>query len=84
VRHHADDFGAVLALVAAGQGVALVPQLAAAQPPAGVRLAQVAARRRTRTTYRRGAGAHPAVGAFVTAIGASTRASLDASAAPRA
>ena len=37
-RHHADDFATVLALVAAGQGVSLVPQLAAAQPPAGVRL----------------------------------------------
>lgn len=37
VRHHADDFAAVLALVAAGQGVALVPQLAVPQlavPPA--------------------------------------------------
>ena len=34
VRHHADDFTAVLALVAAGQGVALVPQLAAGRPPA--------------------------------------------------
>ena len=33
VRHHADDFTAVLALVAAGQGVALVPQLAAEAPP---------------------------------------------------
>ncbi len=27
IRHHADDFATVLALVAAGQGVALVPQL---------------------------------------------------------
>ena len=35
VRHHADDFVAVLALVAAGQGVALVPQLGAEQPPPG-------------------------------------------------
>ncbi len=30
-RHHADDFATVLALVAAGLGVSLVPQLAAAQ-----------------------------------------------------
>ena len=29
IRHHADDFATVLALVAAGQGVALVPQLGA-------------------------------------------------------
>jgi DNA-binding transcriptional LysR family regulator len=72
VRHHADDFAAVLALVAAGQGVSLVPQLAAAQPPAGVRLVPLAARRRIRITYRRGAAGHPAVAACVAAIRAST------------
>ncbi|WP_229074867.1 LysR family transcriptional regulator [Actinoplanes sp. DH11] len=33
VRHRADDFTAVLALVAAGQGVSLVPALALAPPP---------------------------------------------------
>src|SRR5580692_10656037 len=33
IRHHADDFVTVLALVAAGQGVALVPQLGATGPP---------------------------------------------------
>src|SRR6185503_13975220 len=38
VRHHADDFTTVLALVAADQGVAIVPDLAALDPPAGVRL----------------------------------------------
>jgi DNA-binding transcriptional LysR family regulator len=78
IRHHADDFTAVLALVAAGQGVALVPQLAAAQPPAGVRLAPLAVRRQTRIAYRRGAAIHPAVAAFVTAIHASTEAYLGA------
>lgn len=36
VRHHVDDFIAMLALVAAGQGVALIPELAATPPP-GVR-----------------------------------------------
>ncbi|HYN94100.1 MAG TPA: LysR family transcriptional regulator [Pilimelia sp.] len=76
VRHHADDFVTVLALVAAGQGVALVPQLAADKPPPGVRLVPLASRRRTALAYRRGAAAHPAVAACVAAIRASTRAYL--------
>ena len=74
VRHHADDFTTVLALVAAGQGVSLVPQLAVAQPPAGVQLIPLGIRRRTRIAYRQGAAAHPAVAACVAAIHASTRA----------
>jgi DNA-binding transcriptional LysR family regulator len=76
VRHHADDFVAVLALVAAGQGVALVPQLAAAQPPPGVRLLPLPASRRTRLAYRRGAGAHPAIAACAEALRRSTAAYL--------
>ena len=77
VRHHADDFAAVLALVAAGQGVSIVPQLAAAQPPAGVRLIPLAIRRRTRITYRQGAAIHPAVAACVAAIRTATDAYLE-------
>jgi DNA-binding transcriptional LysR family regulator len=76
VRHYADDFVAVLALVAAGQGVALVPQLAAAQPPPGVRLLPLPAARRTRLGYRRGAGAHPAIAACAEALRRSTAAYL--------
>lgn len=72
MRHHADDFAAVLALVAAGQGVSLVPQLATAEAPAGVHLIPLAARRRTRITYRQGASSHPAIAAFATAIRAAT------------
>jgi DNA-binding transcriptional LysR family regulator len=68
LRHHADDFATVLALVAAGLGVALVPELAADRPPAGVRLVPLATRRRTRIAYRRGAAAHPAVAACVAAL----------------
>jgi DNA-binding transcriptional LysR family regulator len=68
VRHHADDFTAVLALVAAGQGVALVPELGAVGAPAGVHLVPLATRRRTRIAYRRGAGGHPAVVACVGAL----------------
>jgi DNA-binding transcriptional LysR family regulator len=76
VRHHTDDFTAVLALVAAGQGVALVPQLGAAQPFPGVRLLPLPTRRRTRVAYRRGAGTHPAVAASVQALRDSANAYL--------
>jgi DNA-binding transcriptional LysR family regulator len=74
IRHHADDFATVLALVAAGQGVALVPQLAAVRPPAGVDLMPVGIRRRTRIAYRQGAAGHPAVAACIAGIRASTKA----------
>jgi len=76
IRHHADDFGAVLALVAAGQGVAIVPQLAADRPPDGVRLEPLDARRRTAVAFRQGAGAHPVIAAFVAALRRSTAAYL--------
>jgi DNA-binding transcriptional LysR family regulator len=62
--------------VAAGQGVAIVPQLAAVGPPDGVRLIPLDARRRTAVTYRQGAGGHPAIAAFVAAVRASTDAYL--------
>jgi DNA-binding transcriptional LysR family regulator len=71
-RHHADDFATVLALVAARQGVALIPQLAATDPPQGVMLTPLAARRRTRIAYRRGTSEHPGVAACVAAIRASS------------
>jgi DNA-binding transcriptional LysR family regulator len=77
VRHHADDFTAVLALVASGQGVALVPRLGALRPPAGVRLLPLAMRRRISVAFRRGAGRHPAIAACVEALRASVR-DLDA------
>ena len=63
VRHHADDFGAVLALVAAGQGVALVPDLGAASPPQNVVLTPLPIRRRTHLAYRKGTANHPAISA---------------------
>ncbi|MGC4938937.1 LysR family transcriptional regulator [Kribbella sp. DT2] len=68
IRHTADDFDAVLALVAAGQGVSLVPQLAAGSPPEGVTLVPLAIRRRTSVAYRGGAAGHPAIAAFVDAV----------------
>lgn len=68
IRHHTDDFTAVLALVAAGQGVSVVPRLGAAHVPDGVVLLPLPTRRRTRVAYRRGAGAHPAIVACVAAL----------------
>jgi DNA-binding transcriptional LysR family regulator len=67
-RHHADDFATVLALVAAGQGVALVPELGAQTRPAGVVLTALKSRRRTLIAYRRGMAAHPAILAGVHAL----------------
>jgi len=68
IRHHADDFVTVLALVAAGQGVALVPQLGAIGPPPGVLLTELPARRRTRIAYRNGTRHQPQVSACIAAI----------------
>jgi DNA-binding transcriptional LysR family regulator len=68
IRHQADDFATVLALVAAGQGVALVPQLALADVPPGVVLTPLSARRRTLIACRSGAAGHPAIAACAAAI----------------
>jgi DNA-binding transcriptional LysR family regulator len=68
IRHYADDFAAVLTLVAAGQGVAVVPELALADCPDGVALAALSATRRTLIACRRGAQAHPAIAACTGAI----------------
>jgi DNA-binding transcriptional LysR family regulator len=73
VRHQADDFATVLALVAAGQGVAMVPQLGAIDPPGQVVLTPLPARRRTRIAYRKGARQQPPVVACVAAIRAAAR-----------
>ncbi|MEW1840315.1 LysR family transcriptional regulator [Nonomuraea angiospora] len=68
VRHHIDDFDTVLAFVAAGQGVALVPHLAAIDPPAGVTLTRLPLSRRTLAAFRKGNGEHPAIRAAVAAF----------------
>ncbi|MEV7440755.1 LysR family transcriptional regulator [Streptomyces sp. NPDC091204] len=80
VRHQVDEFATVLALVAAGQGVALVPQLGVTGPadPA-VRLTRLPVRRRTGLAFRSGAGAHPAVAAFGAALRAAVPPDLVAS-----
>jgi DNA-binding transcriptional LysR family regulator len=58
----------VLALVAAGQGVALVPELALADRPDGVVLTALPVRRRTLIACRAGTAAHPALAACAEAI----------------
>ena len=66
-----NDFRVVLALVAAGQGVALVPGLAVDGPPDGVCLARPAERRlgrRVLAAVRAGGGEHPAVAALLDAL----------------
>jgi DNA-binding transcriptional LysR family regulator len=68
IRHHADDFATVLALVAAGQGVSLIPQLGVTQTPDAVVLTPIAARRRISIACRKGTSRHPAVAAFAAAV----------------
>ena len=68
IRHHADDFATVLVLVAAGQGVSLIPELGLAQVPSGVTLTPLDTRRRTSVACRTGTRRHPAVAAFTAAV----------------
>ena len=63
IRHHADDFGTVMALSAAGQGVALVPDLGLPHPPCGVAVTALDLHRRTHLAFRRGTSQHPAIAA---------------------
>jgi DNA-binding transcriptional LysR family regulator len=67
IRHHADDFATVLALVAAGQGVSLIPRLGVTGTPPGVMLAPQAARR-IGIACRKGNRHHPAIAAFAAAV----------------
>ncbi|MDA5283380.1 LysR substrate-binding domain-containing protein [Streptomyces sp. Isolate_45] len=69
VRHWVDEFATVLALVAAGLGVAVVPQLGTPGTDVpGVSLTRLRMERRTRIAFRSGAGAHPAVAAFTASL----------------
>jgi DNA-binding transcriptional LysR family regulator len=71
IRHHVNEFSAVLSFVEAGQGVSLVPELAVAGAPGAVRLTRLPLHRRSYVACRRGAGRHPAVAAFIAALQAS-------------
>ncbi|CAL9606622.1 HTH-type transcriptional regulator GltC [Streptomyces sp. enrichment culture] len=69
VRHLVDEFPTVLALVAAGQGVAVVPGLGLhghADP--AVALTRLRMERRTKLAFRSGSAGHPAVAAFGEAL----------------
>lgn len=77
-RHQVDDFTTTLTLVAAGQGVALVPQLGLADPPPGIVLTRVPLHRQTKIAYRSGAGSHPAVTAITAALRSAVPAELGA------
>ncbi|MEV0989070.1 LysR substrate-binding domain-containing protein [Streptomyces sp. NPDC049949] len=83
IRHRVDEFPTVLALVAAGQGVAVVPQLGVMGPvdPA-VSLTRLLMERRTKIAFRSGAAAHPAVAAFGAALRAAVPPELATPASP--
>ncbi|MFJ8744729.1 LysR family transcriptional regulator [Embleya sp. NPDC127516] len=68
VRHQVDDFATVLALVAADQGVAVVPHLGIVDPPPEVTLTRLPIHRRTTIAFRGGAAEHPAVLAAADAL----------------
>ncbi|MFE2283676.1 LysR substrate-binding domain-containing protein [Streptomyces sp. NPDC059443] len=69
IRHQVDEFATVLALVAAGQGVAVVPQLGiTGHADPAVVLTRLLMERRTKLAFRSGAAAHPAVAAFGAAL----------------
>jgi DNA-binding transcriptional LysR family regulator len=76
IRHYADDFGTVLALVAAGQGVSLIPQLGLTGAASGVTLTPLTSRRNSSIACRRGTRHHPAIAAFIAAVRQSARAPL--------
>jgi len=75
-RHQIDDFATVLALVAAGQGVALVPELGLVDRPDDVTLTRLPLARHTRIAHRGGAEDHPAVRAFAEAMRSAVPAGL--------
>lgn len=71
VCHEIDDFTVVLALVAAGHGVAVVPYLGIANAPPRTALTPLPIRRRTNIAFRAGSARHPAVHTATTALRAS-------------
>jgi DNA-binding transcriptional LysR family regulator len=71
VAHRSGDWTAIMAMVSAGLGVAVVPRLAQDLPPPGVvirRLRGEPAARHLFVICRRGAEDHPAIGATIEAI----------------
>ena len=71
VAHRSHDWTAIMAMVGAGLGVAVVPRLAQDPPPQGVvirRLMGEPAARHLFITCRRGGEDHPAIGAVIEAV----------------
>jgi DNA-binding transcriptional LysR family regulator len=68
IRHQTDDFPTALALVAAGQGQAILPGLGATNRPRGIVLTPLSVVARVAVTHRRGSGTHPAIAAFRDAV----------------
>ncbi|MEJ3655341.1 LysR family transcriptional regulator [Actinomycetes bacterium KLBMP 9759] len=68
VRHVVDDFATAVALVGVGHGVAMVPELGIEGPHPEVAFTPLPMRRHTSAAFRRGAGGHPAIAAFVAAV----------------
>jgi DNA-binding transcriptional LysR family regulator len=71
VAHRSGDWTAIMAMVAAGLGVAVVPRLAQDRPPAGVTIRPLRGEPAARHLFvacRRGAEDHPAVGAVIGAL----------------
>ncbi|MGW8671966.1 LysR family transcriptional regulator [Streptomyces niveus] len=66
--HRVDDYDTALGLVAAGAGVAVVPDLSAQNPPPGTVLTPLPLRRRSEVAFRGGSAAHPTVEAFIAAL----------------
>jgi DNA-binding transcriptional LysR family regulator len=80
--HRVDDFDTALALVAAGCGVAVVPQLFTLPPPDGIALLPLSGHRHSALAHRAGAAAHPAVRAFEAALRTALPTELPGLAAP--
>jgi DNA-binding transcriptional LysR family regulator len=77
VAHRSGDWTAIMAMVGAGLGVAVVPRLAQDVPPPGVVIRRVRGEPAARHLFvmcRRGAEDHPAIGATIAAV----RAAADA------
>ncbi|WP_276615538.1 LysR substrate-binding domain-containing protein [Streptomyces sp. A1136] len=69
IRHQVAEFATVLAFVAAGHGVAVVPQLGIpGSGHEGVVLSRLLMERRTMLALRGGAARHPAVAALTVAL----------------
>jgi len=71
VAHRSGDWTAIMTMVAAGLGVAVVPRLAQDTPPPGVAIRPLAGEPAARHLFvacRRGAEEHPAVGAVIDAL----------------